>query len=352
MRSNLTSRRVKFAQMMRESNITHHHTTRCPLTSHQHECCFVALGHTLNLVTIHHMSLACTYSALWVNCVSHFAMFGLTTHKEGVVLVTVCNPHLKDYMRKSACEPMMSPCHRPCHSFFFSPSRHLWVGFPWPRFPLREPVPCRQPTTNMQWQFKSVQFTGSGCDSGHWAPGGKDAYATRQAELWQKVRGARQCGVSGSFMSVSPGTWPSFSSSVLFRETGTGAAPGPFASQREKRAWQLSSVIHRHWLQQRICLEYCYASRKGTVPLWSRHRTEAGVFRSSVLFELEAVCCPIWASAYQTVYCTSTGFRAAILQLAHEKDGLMDIWRKCSSLSQVVPASSALLIASLSFLFR
>lgn len=194
---------------------------------------FHCFRHTLNLVTIHHMSLACTYSALWVNCVSHFAMFGLTTHKDRVVLVTVCNPHVKDYMRKSVCEPMMSPCHRLCHSFFFSPSRHLWVGFPWPRFPLREPVPCRQPTTNMQWQFKSVQFTGSGCDSGHWAPGRKDAYATRQAELWQKVRGARQRGVSGSFMSVSPGTWPSFSSSLLFRETGTGAAPGPFASQRE-----------------------------------------------------------------------------------------------------------------------
>lgn len=80
---------------------------------------FHCFRHTLNLVTIHHMSLACTYSALWVNCVSHFAMFGLTTHKDRVVLVTVCNPHVKDYMRKSVCEPMMSPCHRLCHSFFF-----------------------------------------------------------------------------------------------------------------------------------------------------------------------------------------------------------------------------------------
>lgn len=145
-------------------------------------------------------------------------------------------------------------------------------------------------------------------------------------------------------MSVSPGIWPSFSSSLLFRETGTGAAPGPFASQRESACW-ISSVIHRRWLQQRICIEYCYASRTGTVPLWSRHRTEAGVFLSSVLFQLEAVCRPIWASAYQTVCCTSAGFRAAILQLEHERDELMDMWGKCTSLSRVVPASCALVVS-------
>lgn len=39
--------------------------------------------HTLNLVMILHMSLACTYNALWVNWVSHFAMFGLATRKWG-----------------------------------------------------------------------------------------------------------------------------------------------------------------------------------------------------------------------------------------------------------------------------
>lgn len=206
---------------------------------------------------------------------------------------------------------MLSPCHRSCHSFFLS--WHLWVGFLWPRFPLRvvlrEPVPCRRPTTNMHWQFKSVQFTGSGCDSGHWTPGGKDAYAARQAELWlmEREREIRQC----SFMSISPGIWPSFSSALLFTETWTGTAPGPFASQRES-ACRLSS--QRHQLQQRICLEYCYASRKGAVPLWSRHRTEAEMLRSSMPFELEAaVCCPIWEFACRTVHHISTGLGAATL---------------------------------------
>lgn len=72
---------------------------------------------------------------------------------------------------------------------------------------------------------------------------------------------------------------------------------------RESACW-LSSLIHRHQLQQRICLEYCYASRKGAVLLWSRQRTEAGMLRSSMLFELEAaegVCCPIWEFACRTV---------------------------------------------------
>lgn len=138
---------------------------------------------------------------------------------------------------------MLSPCH---HSFFFlSLSWHLWVGFPWPKFPLSEPVPCRQPATSMQWQFKSVRLTGSGCDSGRRAPAGKDANATCRAVLWQKVRGTRRCGASGSFLSVSPGIRPSFSSSRLVRETGAGAVPGPFASQRARE-------------RERLALKWCH----------------------------------------------------------------------------------------------
>lgn len=223
---------------------------------------------------------------------------------------------------------MLSPCHRSCHSF--SLSWHLWVGFLCPRFPLRvvlrEPVPCRQPTTNMQWQFKSVHFTGSGRDSGHWAPGRKDAYATRQAELWQIKREWDK-------------TVQSIKQFYEFHQVYGPVLAQHFCSERlelEQRqvhlqvresACRLSSLIHRHQLQQRICLEYCYASRKGAVPLWSRHRTEAGMLRSSVLFEPEAaVCCPIREFAHRTVYCTCRGLWAATLH-RHERDGLTDTWR-------------------------
>lgn len=151
-------------------------------------------------------------------------------HTERGVLIPALN-----IMRKKMCEPMLSPYHRSsCHSFFFL-SWHLWAGFLWPRFSVGVvlPVPRRQPTTNMHWQFKLVQFTGSSCDSGHWAPGRKDAYATRQAMQWQKAPEITKCRIWGCFMSVSPGIWPSLSSALLFRKTWTGTVPGPFASQRE-----------------------------------------------------------------------------------------------------------------------
>lgn len=227
--------------------------------------------------------------------------------------------------------------------FFFSLSWHLWVGFPWPKFPLSEPVPCRQPTTSMQWQFKSVRLTGSGCDSGRRAPAGKDANATCRAVLWQKVRGTRRCGASGSFLSVSPGIRPSFSASRLVRETGAGAVPGPFASQRARERERLAlKWCHPHALTAAEDLSralLCKEERKSPTLI----QTSDGGWSFLVLSALRAGGCSLCLLGfYIWVHCTSTLIGIAILQLEHERDGLMDSWRKCSSLNQVVPASSAL----------
>lgn len=156
-------------------------------------------------------------------------------HTERGVLVTVCNPSLKYYEEKNVWTHAVTISSLLLSFFFFFLSWHLWAGFLWPRFSVGVvlPVPRRQPTTNMHWQFKLVQFTGSSCDSGHWAPGRKDAYATRQAMQWQKAPEITKCRIWGCFMSVSPGIWPSLSSALLFRKTWTGTVPGPFASQRE-----------------------------------------------------------------------------------------------------------------------
>lgn len=97
------------------------------------------------------------------------------------------------------------------------------------------------------------------------------------------MRETRQCRVSGSFMGFHQVCGPVLAQHFCSERLGQEQRQVHLQVRERESACRLSSLIHRHQLQQRICLEYCYASRKGAVPLWSRRRTEAEMLRSSVL---------------------------------------------------------------------
>lgn len=203
----------------------HQSATHCLVCSHQYGCCFIAVGTRY----IWSSSTCCFTTCPWAwqippcNLLVWVILQILTgglSYRRFMISISkitgVCgNPH---------CHHISAPVILP----ELAPLSLL----PWPTFPMRvvvrEPVPCGQPATNMRWQLKSVQFTGSGCDSVHWARKMSDAYLTREAQLSQRDKKVQSIRPFPSFFK--PGIWSLFSSGKI----RIGKQPDPFASQRER----------------------------------------------------------------------------------------------------------------------